>query len=159
MPRNILEATRAIGPYADVLKLEFPGSLERMGKEQIQENLFKLNEVALRPWVLLSAGEKFEIFVKSVDLAMQSGASGFMAGRAIFNEYFDQTQRGERTSFLRTQGVERIKALGALVDRYATPWFSRYQITSQDMAQAISSEWYWEGAKPKEPVARGRGDY
>src|SRR4029077_1262751 len=55
-PKNIIESAKLIGPMTDILKREFPGD----------EHLKALNEAAIRPWVLLSAGEKFDIFQKQV---------------------------------------------------------------------------------------------
>jgi len=94
--RNILEACKLIGPYADILKLEFPGNLKSMGEAEIMDNLEALDEAAIRPWVLLSAGEKFDVFIQYVEMAMKAGSSGYMAGRAIFNEYFLQDTPAQR---------------------------------------------------------------
>jgi hypothetical protein len=33
---------------------------------KMEDNLGKLNEAAIRPWVLLSAGEKFDLFTTEV---------------------------------------------------------------------------------------------
>jgi tagatose 1,6-diphosphate aldolase len=134
-PKNIIESAKLLGPVTDILKLEFPG----------EENLKALNSAAIRPWVLLSAGEKFEIFQKQVESSMKGGASGIMAGRAIFNEYFEQTTPEARAQFLKTTGVERMKKLVDLVDRYATSWEGRYALTSKDLADVIDPHWYTSG--------------
>src|SRR5437762_194086 len=108
-PKNIIESAKLIGRITDILKLEFPG----------EENLQALNAAAIRPWVLLSAGEKFDIFQKQVEAAMKANSSGTMAGRAIFNEYFEQTTPEARANFLKTTGIQRMKILSDLVDKYA----------------------------------------
>src|SRR5207302_843462 len=108
-PKNIIESAKLLGPITDILKLEFPG----------EEHLKALNDAAIRPWVLLSAGEKFDIFQKQVEASMKAGSSGIMAGRAIFNEYFEQTTPDARASFLQTTATKRLKVLCDLVDKYS----------------------------------------
>ncbi|MBI3289248.1 MAG: tagatose 1,6-diphosphate aldolase [Elusimicrobia bacterium] len=140
--KNILEATKLIGPATDILKLEYPANMGDDSEQQQVDNLGKLNEAAIRPWVLLSAGEKFDIFSKQVELAMKAGCSGYMAGRAIFNEYFDQNTPAERAKFLATTATDRIKLLNKHIDAHAQPWMARYDITEADLAQAVSPTWY-----------------
>ena len=134
-PKNIIESTKRLGPLTDILKLEFPG----------EENIAALNAAAIRPWVLLSAGEKFDIFVKQVESCMKGGASGIMAGRAIFNEYFEQTTPVARANFLKTTGVQRMKILCDLVDRYAQPIWTRLGLTPGELGAAIDPHWYSAG--------------
>ena len=102
--------------------------------------------------VLLSAGVKFDIFVKQVELAMKAGASGTMAGRAIFQEYFDYTTPAEQRKFLQTTGLDRMKKLNEIVDKYAAPWHKRYGTNPQDLLNAVEPDWYSKGA-----VASGAG--
>lgn len=149
-PKNIIESARRIGPYCDVLKLEYPG----------EENLKALNEAAIRPWVLLSAGEKFDIFVKQVESAMKAGASGIMAGRAIFNEYFEQNTSKDRSTFLKTAGLQRMKTLTDLVDRYAASWQARAGLSSADLAASMDPHWYSERTgRETGPAHEVRGEY
>jgi hypothetical protein len=115
--------------------LEFPG----------ETYLKELNDAAIRPWVLLSAGEKFDIFRKQVEVSMKAGSSGTMAGRAIFNEYFDQNTPAERQKFLQTTGKERMKILSDLVDQYAQSVWGRYGLTPQDLGRAVGEHWYSGG--------------
>ncbi|MBI5631707.1 MAG: tagatose 1,6-diphosphate aldolase [Elusimicrobia bacterium] len=157
--KNILEATRLIGPHTDILKLEFPGDIKAESPAQLQDNLGKLNEAAIRPWVLLSAGEKFDLFVKQVELAMKAGCSGYMAGRAIFNEYFDHGTREARAQFLAATGIERMKTLNRIVDASAQPWTTRYGISTQDLASAVSPTWYLREGEKAGKAASTHGDY
>jgi tagatose 1,6-diphosphate aldolase len=157
--KNILEATKLIGPHTDILKLEFPGNIKDDSEQQMVDNLGKLNEAAIRPWVLLSAGEKFDLFAKQTELAMKAGCSGYMAGRAIFNEYFDQKEPADRLKFLTTTGVERMKKLNTLVDRYATPWMDRFGIKAEELAAAVDPHWYADGKASKKPVKVHAGEY
>jgi len=134
-PKNIIESAKLLGPITDILKLEFPG----------EENLKAVNDAAIRPWVLLSAGEKFDIFAKQVEATLKAGCSGTMAGRAIFNEYFDQNTPADRQKFLKTTAQERMKILSDLVDKYAQPVWTRLGITNQDLAKSVDPHWYSGG--------------
>jgi tagatose 1,6-diphosphate aldolase len=158
--KNILEATRLIGPHTDILKLEFPGFIKTDSAAQMEENLGRLNEAAIRPWVLLSAGEKFDLFVKQVELAMKAGCSGYMAGRAIFNEYFEQAGGAEaRAKFLATTGVERMKALNKVIAAHALPWTERCGLTPADLGQAVRPDWYLGKGEKAASGGAVKGDY
>ncbi len=156
---NILEAAKLIGPYTDILKLEFPGFIQEDSVSQMEENLHRLNEAAIRPWVLLSAGEKFDLFAKQVEMAMKAGSSGYMAGRAIFNESFDSSK--SQDTFLQSTGVERMEKLNILVDKNARGWMERYQITAQDLGSSVDPQWYLDSKSKvsNSPRPSGSGDY
>jgi tagatose 1,6-diphosphate aldolase len=142
---NILKSTELLGPWTDILKLEFPGD----------ENLDQLNTLAIRPWVLLSAGVDFDVFEKQVEAAMKKGASGIMAGRAIFKDWFKLGTPAERQNFLKTTGLERMRKLNGLVDKFATSWMNRCRLTAADLAAAVRYDWYSPvaaGAAPKAGV-------
>lgn len=135
--RNILKSAELLGPYTDVLKLEFPG----------EERLAELNRAAERPWVLLSAGADYEIFKKQIKAGMGAGASGMMAGRAIFKEWLDPaSSHFQSAGFLSGEAVERMHELGEIIAASATPWPVRYQLTPEEMAARVSLDWYASGA-------------
>lgn len=150
--KNVMESTKLIGPLTDILKLEFPGDIKNDSTQKMQDNLGKLNEAAIRPWVLLSAGEKFDLFTKQVELAMKAGCGGYMAGRAIFNEWFEQPKGAAQDKFLKTTGVERMNTLNKIVDQHAQPWTERYGLKPADMLAAVDPHWY-NGGK----AAGGKG--
>lgn len=155
--QNIFSSAEMIGPYTDILKLEYPANIRVDDQKTQEKNLATVNEKAIRPWVLLSAGEKFDLFLKQVELAMKAGASGIMAGRAIFQEYFEYTDHASRKKFLQTTGIDRMKRLNERVDQYATSWKKRYEITSKELLNSVESDWYFKGA-----VASGsdvKGEY
>jgi tagatose 1,6-diphosphate aldolase len=157
-PGNITESAKRIGPHCDVLKLEFPADLATHGEAGAQANLAALNAAAIRPWVLLSAGEKFDRFVTQVEGSMKAGASGIMAGRAIFNEYFEKDTSADRRRFLETEGVQRMKTLVEIVDRHAQPWNQRYGISDADLAQQVRPDWYHAGTAAA-PSPESKGEY
>jgi tagatose 1,6-diphosphate aldolase len=131
--KNILKATELLGPHTDILKLEFPG----------EKYLSDLNQAAERPWVLLSAGVDFDIFKEQVEAAMKGGASGIMAGRAIFKEWLDpKSDRFQSASFLKGEATERIQKLASIVEQRATSWLQRYGLSYEDLGSAVRPGWY-----------------
>ena len=78
-----------------------------------------------RPWVMLSAGAGMEEFRRILSHAYRAGASGYLAGRAIWLKAFEQfpdwdgIRRG-----LRGEAVDYMKSLNELTDRDARPWQS-----------------------------------
>ncbi len=128
----------------DVLKAEFPADLRyRKDKAELIDLCHQLDRSSQVPWVVLSAGVDFELFCQQVEIACQGGASGFLAGRAIWQEamYIDEAK--ERVQFLATVGVDRLKRLNEIAAKYATPWYKKLGLTSQELAPT-SERWYQE---------------
>jgi sulfofructosephosphate aldolase len=69
------------------------------------------------PWVVLSQGVSISDFPESVRLACRAGASGFLAGRAVWSDTL-----ADPGPLLRTRSVDRLRRLGELVDATARPW-------------------------------------
>ena len=75
----------------DVWKLEFPGS---------SEFAKKVTELAAEtPWILLTRGVSFLQFAKELEISVQNGAVGFLAGRAVWQEV-TEFQDVEQEEFL-----------------------------------------------------------
>jgi len=109
----------------DILKMEFPVDLD-FAEELHQDPLEyckALDEASQLPWVLLSAGVDFDVFIKQVEIAAKAGASGFLAGRAIWK---DAIRQKERDTYLRRVGVERLNKIATLVERYGRPWYKKF---------------------------------
>ena len=81
----ILDAAKELGDSgADLYKVEMP----LYGKGTQSELLAaakKLNDQISMPWVILSSGVDEKLFPRAVRVAMQAGASGFLAGRAVWS--------------------------------------------------------------------------
>ena len=79
-----------------------------------------------RPWVMLSAGAGAEPFRRVLTYAFRAGASGYLAGRAIWwqaaLEYPDWDRFRARVL---AEGVPYIERVGAALRQHATPWFDR----------------------------------
>ncbi len=128
----------------DVLKAEFPADLHY--KKDIPELIDLCHQLDMSsqvPWVVLSAGVDFELFCQQVEIACQGGASGFLGGRAMWQEamYIDDAR--ERVHFLSTVGVDRLKRLNELASKYAVPWYKKLGLTSHELAHT-SGRWYQE---------------
>ena len=128
----------------DVLKAEFPASQYPLrDKSELLALCQKLDEVSQLPWVLLSAGVRFEQFSQQVEIACRAGASGFLGGRAIWQEAMDIEDARERVRYLSTVGVDRLKRLVEIASKYAVPWYKKYGLAAQELT-SISEKWYQE---------------
>ncbi len=128
----------------DVLKAEFPADRhDKRDKTELINLCQQLDMSSPVPWVVLSAGVDFEVFCQQVEIACQAGASGFLGGRAIWQEamYIDNAQ--ERVKYLSTVGADRLKKLTEIANRYAVPWYRKLGLSSHELAQT-SKEWYHE---------------
>ena len=85
----------------------------------ITHNAERISAVIGGPWVVLSNGVKQENFANAVKACAQGGASGFLAGRAVWSDIVGATDI-PRT--LREVSIPRLEALGEIVDTYARPW-------------------------------------
>ncbi len=72
------------------------------------------------PWVVLSQGVEPEDFPGAVREACRAGASGFLAGRALWTATLDAE---EPSALLRERSVPRLRELAAIVDRHGRPWY------------------------------------
>jgi sulfofructosephosphate aldolase len=71
------------------------------------------------PWVVLSQGVAADDFPGAVEAACRGGASGFLAGRALWTVTLAAE---DPTELLREHSVPRLQQLGAIVDEHARPW-------------------------------------
>jgi tagatose 1,6-diphosphate aldolase len=130
---TVIESARQISRYCDVYKAEFPGTLGRESDEQLADNLLALSEASERPWVLLSAGVDYPQYYQQVQMAMESGCSGVLGGRAFWKEYFLQPDAEARTKFAAEEGLRRVSEVDKVVREHGTPWFARYGLTLEDL--------------------------
>jgi tagatose 1,6-diphosphate aldolase len=141
----VIKTARAITALPiDVLKAEFPADLHyKKDKAELINLCRDLDKSSRVPWVILSAGVKFELFCQQVEIACQAGASGFVGGRAIWQEamYIDDAR--ERVHYLSTVGADRLKRLSEIASKYAVPWYKKFGVTAHELAH-ISEKWYEE---------------
>lgn len=128
----------------DVLKTEFPADLRYKGDEsELIEICRKLDTSSRIPWVLLSAGVDFELFCRQVKIACQAGASGFLGGRAIWQEAMDIDDAQDRRRYLSTVCADRLKRLAEIAGKYAVPWYKKLGLTA-DRLTDVPEGWYLE---------------
>lgn len=73
----------------DLFKLESPVNAEDAdGSNDVQALFDEMGRLAGRPWVMLSAGAGKDAFRNVLSHAFRAGASGFLAGRAIWADAF-----------------------------------------------------------------------
>jgi tagatose 1,6-diphosphate aldolase len=157
--RTVIESARQISRFCDVYKAEFPGTLGVESDDQLHDNLLALSEASERPWVLLSAGVDYPDYLKQVKLAMESGCSGVLGGRAFWKEYFLQDGAEARTKFAATEGVRRVSEVGEVVTSHGTPWFERYGLTQEDLTTVRAAEGWLNRYAPHARAAGGAGGH
>jgi tagatose 1,6-diphosphate aldolase len=115
----------------DLFKLESPVGAADLpdpdgsGAAEAQAAFDELGRLAGRPWVMLSAGAEKEAFRRILTFAYRAGASGYLAGRAIWWDAFQafpdlDAMRRE----LRRDGAPYMDAINLLTDELAVPWTS-----------------------------------
>ncbi|MFO0801087.1 MAG: tagatose 1,6-diphosphate aldolase [Gemmataceae bacterium] len=129
---TVIESAKFLSRYCDVYKSEFPGTFGHESDAQLVDNLKRLNDACVKPWVLLSAGVDYDKYKKQVDMAMKAGASGILGGRAFWKEFFTYTSPAERQKFAETECVRRVTETDAIV-KGGTPWFAKYGLTTDDL--------------------------
>lgn len=137
---TVIESARILSPYCDIYKAEFPGWLKEHSEDQLRDNLQALSEASVRPWVLLSAGVDYPDYLKQVKLAVESGCSGVLGGRAFWKEYFLQDGPAARTKFAATTGKDRVTEIDGLVQANATPWFAKYGLDVEELKTIRAAE-------------------
>ncbi len=141
----VIETARDITALPiDVLKAEFPADLnyKKDGSELI-ELCCQLDASSQVPWVILSAGVDFELFCRQVEIACLAGASGFLGGRAIWQEVMYIADARERAQYLSTVGADRLKRLTEIASKHAVPWYKKFGVAVHELVH-ISERWYQE---------------
>ena len=111
VPELVLEGTRiCLDCGSKVLKLPYPGTAEACA------GVTRLAGAV--PWAVLSAGVDHSTFLGQVETAMRNGASGVIAGRALWKDCIS-LDRKETASRLSTIAVPRLREIQAVVARYA----------------------------------------
>ncbi len=114
----IIAAKEAAHWNADLYKAEVPfhGEGDLLA---ITRNAQRITEAVGTPWVVLSNGVKAPFFADAVKACAQGGASGFLAGRAV---WADIVGAKDIPAALREVSIPRLEKLAEIVDQYARPW-------------------------------------
>ena len=102
-----------VGPDKFIPILEENGLIVPVGEWVIRRACAESPEAVASPWVVLSSGVPADLFPHAVELACHEGASGFLAGRAVWASVIgsDDIERD-----LREVSIPRLQRLGEMVD-------------------------------------------
>ena len=116
----IIAAREAATWKPDLYKAEVPfhgeGDLNLVTK-----NAERISEAIGSPWVVLSNGVKQPFFNDAVKACAMGGASGFLAGRAVWADIVGSV---DIPKALREVSIPRLQRLAEIVDTHAKPWSS-----------------------------------
>lgn len=115
----IVEAARELGAVGpDLYKCEVP--LHGRGDpDEIERRAHAIDAELACPWVVLSQGVEPDDFPAAVAASCRGGASGMLAGRALWTSVL---AADDPTELLRERSVPRLRELADIVDRHGTPW-------------------------------------
>ncbi len=110
----------------DIFKLESPvNAKDADGSPEVQAVFDEMGRLAGRPWVMLSAGAGKAEFRKVLEHAFAAGASGFLAGRAIWLDAFNAYPDWDKIrASLETDARAYLSDISKLADAKAAPWSS-----------------------------------
>ncbi len=100
-----------------------PDSKDAVATKAAEKAFQRMAEACGRPWVLLSAGVSDEEFFTLLELSYQTGASGYLAGRALWQRSLaDYPDREAMRKTLKGEGLAYLDRINALTDAKAQPW-------------------------------------
>jgi tagatose 1,6-diphosphate aldolase len=141
-PDLVIQSAKDLSGFCDLYKAEFPvdANVEKDPSVQLQY-CQQLDQASVVPWVLLSAGADIGPFSQSVEVACQAGASGFLAGRAIWKDYVAIGDAAKRREALESKAVHNLKVLTHIAKRDARPWTSHpgHRLPT---AKDFATDWY-----------------
>lgn len=119
---------------ADVLKVQFPGDAGAARE---------LDAAVPVPWVLLSEGAGFDDFAVQMETCARAGASGYIAGRAVWGDAVGRLPEAGRRAAVARAG-RRLATLNEIVRAHGRPWHERLPVA--EAAAALPPDWYRSGA-------------
>lgn len=109
----LIDAAKELGDSgADLYKVEMP-LYGRGSQQELLTASLRLNEQINMPWVILSSGVDEKLFPRAVSVAMTAGASGFLAGRAVWSSVIGLP---DTELMLRDISAPKLQRLGEIVD-------------------------------------------
>lgn len=131
--RLVIDTVRRLGALGpDVLKVQFPVDTRFEANRGVWADACReLNETAPVPWALLSGGDPYELFRDQVRIACGAGASGFMVGRALWDDYV-RAAAADQPRLMDEVLRPRFAELAALATAHGHDWGERYQMPAVD---------------------------
>lgn len=136
-PELVIETVREFAwpEYGiDIFKLETPIAANQVPAPEdlssavadTQACFGRIDALLDRPWVMLSAGAGMEPFRRVLTCAFKAGASGYLAGRAIWWEAFSGwPDMAAFEAALSEGGVGYMQRINAALRQHAMPWWKR----------------------------------
>lgn len=118
----IVEAARELssaGPSLYKCEVPLHGRAE---SAELERRAREIDAAVACPWVVLSQGVAPDDFPAAVGAACRGGASGFLAGRALWTATL---AADDPADLLREHAVPRLQELAAIVDAHGRPWDER----------------------------------
>src|SRR5205085_2454820 len=116
---RIVDAARELGALGPSLyKCQVP-TAGRAEPREITRRCRELDAALPVPWVVLSQGVDPLEFPRAVEAACRGGASGTLAGRAVWTP---AVAEDDPTDVLRSYSVPRLHELAAIVDEHGRSW-------------------------------------
>lgn len=125
----------------DVFKLESPVNADQVaGHDHAQAMFDEMGRLAGRPWVMLSAGAGKDDFATIVEHACRAGASGYLAGRAIWLDAFRHyPDEAAMRAALEGESVAYMARLNEIVANHARPWHA-HPVYGENGAQLVPAD-------------------
>jgi sulfofructosephosphate aldolase len=115
--KGVIEAAKELGSLgADLYKAEIPFH-GQASESEVRAACAEITRAVDGPWVVLSSGVPEDIFPTAVRWACLEGASGFLAGRAVWASCIGS---GDVVQSLETDAVQRLTRLCDVVDEVVT---------------------------------------
>ncbi|EBE7907195.1 sulfofructosephosphate aldolase [Salmonella enterica] len=109
----IIDAAKELGDSgADLYKVEMP-LYGKGARSDLLTASQRLNGHINMPWVILSSGVDEKLFPRAVRVSMEAGASGFLAGRAVWSSVIGLP---DTELMLRDVSAPKLQRLGEIVD-------------------------------------------
>jgi tagatose 1,6-diphosphate aldolase len=128
----------------DVLKVEVPVNMRYVegtsansdgqvaySREEAKQYFSDAAAVARIPFIYLSAGVSYEVFLETLELVAEANVpfSGVLCGRATWQDgvkVYVQEGAAALRNWLESQGVRNIQALNQVLSKGAKPWWNFY---------------------------------
>lgn len=124
-PGLVLEAPAQVrASDIGLLCVELPGDARGRDERPLLAACREPYAVLTSPCVVASAGVPFDECCSQVRIAFAAGASGVLAGRAVWKEAIPMSHRPERRHRLAAVGSERMRRLGRVAGGHGGPWWT-----------------------------------
>ena len=121
----VVESVRRLGALGpDIMKVPFPEDTAVEDLPRWRDACAELDEVSPVPWALLSGGDPYRSFRVQVQIASESGSSGFLVGRALWGEAA-KLAGAERRAAIEYQVRPRFVELAQIATTHGTSWYDR----------------------------------